>query len=90
MEEIHWSSLNEIGWSSQQEILHVIIATATASRNWASFSQWNSPTTPPRRKGTIARPLPKTKAPDFRKKFNLTTHCKWVECFPAKAGLMVG
>jgi hypothetical protein len=23
-------------------------------------------------------------------KFNLTTHCEWVECFPAKAGLMVG
>ena len=41
----------------------VIIATATASRNWRSLSQWNSPTTPPCRNGTIARPLPKTKAP---------------------------
>jgi hypothetical protein len=41
----------------------VIIATATASRNWRSFSHPNSRTTPPWRNGTIARPLPNTKAP---------------------------
>src|SRR6266705_5699607 len=41
----------------------VIIATATASRNWRSFSQWKWSTTPPRRKGTIASPLPNTKTP---------------------------
>ncbi len=41
----------------------VIIATATASRNCRSLSHWKSVTTPPWRKGTIARPLPKTKAP---------------------------
>src|SRR5713101_9168300 len=41
----------------------VIIATATASRNWRSFSQWKLSTTPPCRNGTIARPLPNTKAP---------------------------
>ena len=41
----------------------VIIATATASRNCRSVSQWNSFTTPPCRKGTIARPLPNTNAP---------------------------
>src|SRR4029453_7431424 len=43
------------------------IATATASRNWRSVSQPNSVTTPPWRKGTIARPLPKTKAPALAK-----------------------
>src|SRR2546428_13162854 len=41
----------------------VIIATATASRNCRSLSQWKSSTTPPCRKGTIASPLPKTNAP---------------------------
>ena len=41
----------------------VIMATATASRNCRSLSQWNSFTTPPWRNGTMARPLPKTKAP---------------------------
>ena len=41
----------------------VIIATATASRNWRSLSQWNWFTTPPCRNGTIASPLPNTKAP---------------------------
>src|SRR5215207_6526128 len=41
----------------------VIIATATASRNSWSVSQWNWVTTPPCRNGTIASPLPKTKAP---------------------------
>src|SRR2546427_10828411 len=41
----------------------VIIATATASRNWRSFSQWKPSTTPPCRNGTIASPLPKTNAP---------------------------
>jgi hypothetical protein len=41
----------------------VIMATATASRNCRSVSQWYCPTTPPCRKGTMARPLPKTKVP---------------------------
>ena len=41
----------------------VIIATATASRNWRSVSQWNWLTTPPCMNGTIARPLPKTNEP---------------------------
>src|SRR5499426_967767 len=41
----------------------VIIATATASTNWRSFSQWYSFTTPPYRNGTMASPLPKTNAP---------------------------
>src|SRR5438552_11488196 len=48
----------------------VIIATATASRNWRSDSQCNLPTTPPYRNGTIARPLLKTNAPALRKKKN--------------------
>src|SRR5437899_13032861 len=39
------------------------IATATASRNCRSSSQWKSFTTPPCRKGTMARPLPNTTAP---------------------------
>src|SRR5262245_58938890 len=39
-----------------------------ASRNCLSVSQWNLPTTPPYKNGTIARPLPKTKAPALRKK----------------------
>src|SRR5215831_8773407 len=46
----------------------VIIATAIASRNWRSVSQWWLRTTPPYRNGTIASPLPKTNAPAFRKK----------------------
>src|ERR1044071_3079442 len=41
----------------------VIIATATASRNWCSFSQPNCCTTPCCKNGTIARPPPNTKAP---------------------------
>src|SRR3954463_16807327 len=41
----------------------VIMATATASRNCWSLSQWNWLTTPPCRNGTIASPLPKTNAP---------------------------
>src|SRR3954468_8971916 len=41
----------------------VIMATATASMNWRSVSQWWSFTTPPYRNGTMARPLPKTNAP---------------------------
>src|SRR3954451_3530754 len=41
----------------------VIIATATASRNCCSVSQWKPLTTPPWRNGTMARPLPKTNAP---------------------------
>src|SRR5882672_3261 len=45
----------------------VIIATATASRNWDSVSQWCSWTTPPWRNGTMARPLPKTNRLDFTK-----------------------
>src|ERR1700693_4989466 len=46
----------------------VIIAPATASTNWRSVNQWYSLTTPPYRNGTIARPLPKTKAPASAKK----------------------
>src|SRR5258708_5790522 len=45
----------------------VIIATATASRNCCSLSQPYSFTTPPYKKGTMASPLPKTKAPAFVK-----------------------
>ena len=45
----------------------VIIATATASRNWRSESQCSWFTTPPWRKGTIASPLPNTNAPAFAK-----------------------
>src|SRR4051812_48359036 len=41
----------------------VIMATATASRNWRSFNQWKRSTTPPYKNGTMARPLPKTNAP---------------------------
>src|SRR5713226_4129023 len=48
----------------------VIRPTATASRNCRSVSQWLSRTTPCLRNGTIARPLPKMKAPAFRKKRN--------------------
>src|SRR5690606_3890802 len=40
---------------------------ATASTNCCSVSQPNSFTTPPYKKGTIARPLPKTNAPAFVK-----------------------
>ena len=40
---------------------------ATASRNCFSVSQWCWFTTPSRRKGTMASPLPKMKAPAFRK-----------------------
>src|SRR2546429_9749271 len=50
----------------------VIIATATASTNWRSVSQWNFATTPPYKNGTIANPLPNTKAPAFKKKRNRT------------------
>src|SRR5687767_15620826 len=41
----------------------VIIATATASRNWRSFNQPCVCTNSPYKKGTIARPLPNTNAP---------------------------
>jgi hypothetical protein len=41
----------------------VIIATATASRNWRSVSHRSSFTTAPCRKGTMASPLPKMNAP---------------------------
>src|ERR1700738_955805 len=41
----------------------VSMATATASRNSWSVSHRYSCTTPPYRKGTMARPLPKPKAP---------------------------
>src|SRR3954468_19782079 len=47
----------------------VIIATATASTNCWSFSQPYSFTTPPYKNGTIAKPLPKTNAPAFVKKY---------------------
>src|SRR5439155_8505569 len=50
----------------------VIIATATASTNWRSVSQWNFATTTPYKNGTIANPLPNTKAPAFKKKRNRT------------------
>src|SRR5207249_12314760 len=50
----------------------VIIATATASTNWRSVSQWNFATTPPYKNGTTANPLPNTKAPAFKKKRNRT------------------
>src|ERR1700674_659725 len=46
----------------------VIIATATASTNCLSVSQWFSVTTPPYRNGTIAKPEPNTKAPALAKK----------------------
>src|SRR5437762_2608622 len=46
----------------------VIMATATASTNWRSVSQWCPCTTPPYRKGMIASPLPNTKAPAAVKK----------------------
>src|SRR4051812_928793 len=39
------------------------MATATASINSCSVSQWYSVTTPPCKKGTMAKPLPNTKAP---------------------------
>src|SRR5438067_10221126 len=45
----------------------VIIETATASMNCRSVSQWYWLTTPPYRNGTIASPLPNTKAPAFKK-----------------------
>ena len=41
----------------------VIMATATASTNCLSVSQWFSVTTPPYRNGTIANPEPNTNAP---------------------------
>src|SRR2546421_12044342 len=46
----------------------VIMATATASTNWRSVSQWCPCTTPPYKKGMMASPLPKTKAPAAVKK----------------------
>lgn len=45
----------------------VMSPIATASRNSPLVSQWCCVTTPSLRKGTIARPLPKMKAPAFRK-----------------------
>jgi hypothetical protein len=45
----------------------VIIATATESTNCCSLSQAYSFTTPAYKKGTIAKPLPKTKAPALPK-----------------------
>src|SRR5439155_1097106 len=44
----------------------VIIATATASTNCCSVSQWKRSTTPPWRNGTMAKPLPNTNAPLLR------------------------
>src|SRR6266850_5826216 len=44
----------------------VIIATATASRNWCSFSQPNCWTTPWCKNGMMASPLPKTDALRWR------------------------
>src|SRR5215467_7088110 len=49
----------------------VIIATATASTNWRSVSQWWPCTTPPYKKGMMASPLPKTKAPAKTKKVKM-------------------
>src|SRR4051794_8258046 len=51
----------------------VIIATATASTNCRSVSQWWSLTTPPYRNGTMASPLPKTNAPASPKKTAICT-----------------
>ena len=51
----------------------VIIATATASRNCCSLSQWNLFTTPPCKNGTIASPLPKTKEPASAKYHAIVT-----------------
>ena len=45
----------------------VMSPIATASRNCRSVSQWCWCTTPSRRNGTIARPLPKMNAPALRK-----------------------
>ena len=45
----------------------VISPIATASRNCRSTSQWCWFTTPSRRNGTMASPLPKMNAPAFRK-----------------------
>src|SRR2546425_8166796 len=45
----------------------VIRPIATASRNCPSVSQWWSWTTPWRRNGTMARPLPKMNAPALKK-----------------------
>src|SRR5258707_768081 len=45
----------------------VIRPIATASMNWRLVSQWCWATTPSRRNGTMARPLPKMNAPALRK-----------------------
>src|SRR5262245_12587675 len=51
----------------------VIMATATASMNWRSVSQWWSRTTPPYKNGMTARPLPNTNAPAVAKNTNIVT-----------------
>src|SRR6266851_2800563 len=72
---LHGGVVNDFHWLDERQFLDavavamispgpvLIIATATASRNCRSSSQWKSLTTPPCRKGTIARPLPNTTAP---------------------------
>src|SRR3954462_2304524 len=66
----------------------VIIATATASTNWRSVSQWCSLTTPPYRKGTIASPLPNTNAPASAK--NMPICHSTVQSVVATTGTAVG
>src|SRR6185369_11900500 len=66
----------------------VIMATATASTNWRSVSQWCSLTTPPYRNGTIASPLPNTKAPASAK--NMPICHKTVQSVVAASGTAVG
>ena len=55
----------------------VIIATATASMNCCSLSQPNCWTTPWCRNGTIARPLPNTKAPALVKNARICSSTWW-------------
>src|SRR5258708_40372748 len=69
----------------------VIRPIATASMNWRSVSQWCWWTTPSRRNGTMARPLPNMKAPALAKNKNSATRvpppaAKWTTV----AGQLVG
>src|SRR6267143_7288903 len=64
----------------------VSMATATASRNCLSLSQPYSCTTPPYRNGTIARPLPKTKAPAFAKNHRICPSTSGVAATTKHAG----
>src|SRR5438309_10648036 len=64
----------------------VSMATATASRNCLSLSQPYCCTTPPYRNGTIARPLPKTKAPAFAKNHRICPSTSGVAATTKHAG----